>query len=87
MSRGLYVLTFMPSANGQHAGARVAFENISRLCDHCGTVYALTCTTEKTAQLVTDGTHVIRQHALDLLRYALRRPGSLGLRTTRSARL
>lgn len=81
MSRGWYVSAFMPSANGQHAGARVAFENLSCLCDAYGTVDALTCTAEKTAQPAPDAVHVIRHHALDLLRYASRQPGSLGLRT------
>lgn len=80
MKRTLYVSAFVPCANAQHAGGRVAHENLSRLRVGADMVDALVCSTEagmeEASQLAK--VHLIRQRPWHLAEYLVREGRALG---------
>lgn len=87
MKRVLYVCAFVPSENAQHAGGRVAHENLSRLRSSADAVDTLVCSTEvgieETARRV--GVHLVSQRPRHLVEYLMREGRALGLQAVLAA--
>lgn len=87
MKSVLYVSAFVPSVNAQHAGGRVAYENLMRLRSSADAVDALVCSTEthmvEPARLA--GVQLIGQRPWDLARYLAREGHAMGLQAVLTA--
>jgi glycosyltransferase involved in cell wall biosynthesis len=87
MKRILYVSAFIPSENAQHAGGRVAYENLSRLRGCADAVDALVCSTEAGVEEAARhaGVQRVDQRPWHLLGYLLREARTLGLQAVLAA--